>query len=185
MFGNPEVANHAHARRARRQNENDEPRASSHERSRDGHSIPGMEPGAVETFDRLEELLAGRPTTAIAPAMPMEARTRNRPRLRCPPRTRLRGMDRSGAHDAMVGSGRFHQPQLRTRCPPRRRMANRHAFAGWHRFQVRRHLSRSRETRAPGLHQRRRTIRHGKHSVKGFTTVVFAEDPGNKTKLTL
>lgn len=40
--------------------------------SRDGHYNSGMEQGAAETFDRLDDLLAGRPTHAEATGNPME-----------------------------------------------------------------------------------------------------------------
>ena len=40
--------------------------------ARDGHYRSGLEHGAAETFDRLEDLLAGRPTTAEASGNPME-----------------------------------------------------------------------------------------------------------------
>ena len=40
--------------------------------ARDGHYNSGMERGSAETFDRLEDLLAGRPTHSAPPANPME-----------------------------------------------------------------------------------------------------------------
>lgn len=41
--------------------------------ARDGHCNSGMEQGAAETLDRLEDLLAGRPTHAEPTGNPMEA----------------------------------------------------------------------------------------------------------------
>ena len=41
--------------------------------ARDGHYNSGMEQGATETFERLEDLLAGRPTTSEPSGNPMEA----------------------------------------------------------------------------------------------------------------